>query len=525
MKINVLVIVALVVSMTLTACDDTTDSTGTSITDTKDLLAVTSATYPVKSSSVNAGAVYARNTTGYVGKVRDPETNPASYVTGNFMTQFHTFEDSFEDSFEGYTFPKLDSIVVNHDGVQTFICDIHKKNGEKLTEREKIDFIKVDSCTVGLYYTEFYGDSLANMTLTMHELAEPMKEGVKYYSNFDPMTLVRADGIKKDKTYTLTDLSVSEDDRSDDTYMASIAIKLNDLYTDKDGNKYDNYGQYIMKKYYEHPEYFKNSYEFINNVCPGFYFKNKAGLGSMAYISVSQLNVYFKYGDKVQSTDRDTIYVGVSNFSGTEEVLQSTNIENKNIENLISGDQEYTYVKSPAGIFTELELPVDDILAGHENDTLNTAKVVLTKMNNTTDSKYAFSEPSTLLLLPTDSLQTFFEGEQLPDYKTSYIATNSSSASTDYGTYTFNNIAGLITRMGAIKEQGLAEDPDWLTKHPNWNKALVVPVSATYTTQSSSYVLVKVVHDMSLSNIRLVKGTGNEDEIKISVIYSKFDKQ
>lgn len=497
MKIKTLAIIAALASMALTACDDTTDSTGTSITDTKDLLDVTSATFDVKSKSVLAGAVYANNTTGYVGKVRDPETG--SYVTGNFMTQFHTFED--------YSFPSRDSLVIVN-GTDTIIG----RDGE----------IRADSCTIGLYYTEFYGDSLANMTLTMHELEEPMKEGVKYMSDFDPMTLVRTDGngISKNKTYTLTDLSVSEDDRSEDTYMPSIALKLNDPYTDKDGRTYNNYGTYIMTKYYEHPEYFKNSYSFINNVCPGFYFKNKAGLGSMAYVTVSQLNVYFKFRS-------DSTYSGVANFAGTEEVLQATNIENKNIDALVA-DNSCTYIKSPAGIFTELELPVDEILNGHENDTINTAKVVLTKYNNTTDSQYALSTPQTLLLLPKDSLESFFENDQLPDYKTSFIAIDpsSSTSTTDYGTYTFNNISGVITYMDDIRKKGLASNSNWVAEHPDWNKVIIVPVSATYVTQSSTSVLVKVVHDMSLSSVKLVRGMGNANDstnaIKISVIYSKF---
>lgn len=495
MKINILAVIALVACMAVTACDDTTDSTGTSITDSKDLLNVTSATYYIKSKSVSSGAVYARNTTGYVGKVRDPETG--SYVTGNFMTQFHTFED--------YTFPSRDSLVIVN-GTDTIIG----QKGE----------IRADSCTVGLYYTSFYGDSLANMTLSMKELAEPMKEGVKYYSNQSPETegLIRTNGINKNKTYTLTDLSVSESDRSDASYMASISLKLNDPYTDKDGRRYNNYGTYIMTKYYEHPEYFKNSYTFINNVCPGFYFKNKAGLGSMAYITVSQLNVYFKFRN-------DSTYIGVANFSGTEEVMQATNIENKNVDDLVN-DESCTYIKSPAGIFTELELPVNDIVNSHENDTLNTAKVVLTKMNKKTDSKYAFDAPTTLLLLPKDSLKSFFENEQLPDYKTSYIASGSATNSSSYGIYTFNNIAGLISRMADIRKEGLATDSNWETEHPDWNKVLVVPVSATYITQNNSSVLVKIVHDMGLSSVRLVRGNGDADKkIKIDVIYSKFNNK
>lgn len=494
MKLNLLAFMAIGACLCFTACDDTTDSTGTSITDNKDLLNVSSATYQVKSRSVEAGALYARSTTGYVGKVRDPETG--AYVTGNFMTQFHTFED--------YAFPSKDSLVIVN-GTDTIIGS---------------DEIRADSCTLGLYYTEYYGDSLANMTLTMHELGEPMKEGVKYKSDFDPMTLVRTDGkgISKNKTYTMTDLSVSEEDRSDDTYMSSISIKLNDPYTDKNGVTYNNYGTYVMKMYYEHPEYFKNSYAFINNVCPGFYFKNKAGLGSMAYITVSQLNVYFKFRS-------DSTYTGVANFSGTEEVLQSTNIENKNIENLVS-DNSCTYVKSPAGIFTELELPVEEIFEGHENDTINTAKVVLKKFNSSTDSKYAFSAPSTLLLLPKDSVDNFFANGELPDYKLSYLATASTSTSTA-GSYIFNNISGLVTYMSNAHKEGLAADSEWETKHPDWNKVLIVPVSTTYVTVSSSQVLAEMSNDMSLSSVKFVRGMGDADDtvnnIDISVIYSKFN--
>lgn len=491
MKINVMAVIALTACMAFTSCDDTTDSTGTSITDTKDLLDVTSATYIVKSKSVKAGSVLARSATGYVGKVRDPETG--AYVTGNFMTQFHTFED--------YSFPSKDSLVIVN-GTDTIIGG---------------DEIRADSCTLGLYYTTFYGDTLATMTLSVNELGEPMQEGVNYYSDFDPMTLVRSDShaLQKNKTYTLTDLSVSEEDRSDDDYMASIMMRLNDSYTDKEGRTYNNYGTYIMQKYYEHPEYFKNSYSFIHNVCPGFYFKNKDGLGSMAYISVSQLTVYFKMYS-------DSTCVGVSNFSGTEEVLQATNISNENIDALVN-DNSCTYIKSPAGIFTELEIPVDDILDGHENDTINTAKIVLTAMNSKAEGEYAFDVPSQLLLLPKDSLDAFFTAGKLYDNKISFVTSYSST----YGTYTFSNVSALVTYMAAVRNKGIATDADWESKHPDWNKVLVVPVSLTTVTHNSTTVTVKVANDMSLSSVKLVRGMGDADDkvnnIEVNVVYSKFN--
>ena len=392
----------------LTACDDTTDTLGTSLTDDMDMLEVSTDTFEVTSCSFVADSVLSRNTIGYLGKIRDPETG--NYIKGDFMAQFGTLEN--------YYLPQKDSIVSVDE------------NGD----------VVADSCHIRLFYTTYYGDSLATMNLTAHEMAKPMEENVKYYSNFDPMKegLVRQDGMKINKTYTLADLSIDESERWDaSTYTPNIKINLNKEYVDKDGVKYNNFGTYILRQYYKNPDNFRNSYNFIHNVCPGFYFEVNDGLGSMAYVTVSQLNVYFRYNN-------DSIYVGTSSFAGTEEVLQTTNIVNDDnaIKNLAE-DNSCTYLKTPSGIFTEITLPVDDVKYGHENDTLNTAKLTLTRINNNNHGEYSLEAPTTLLMIPKDSLYSFFENGDIVDYQKSYVASYNSS----YNNYVFNNISSLITYM------------------------------------------------------------------------------
>lgn len=483
MKTIIYTVIAIISCITIASCDDTTDSIGNSLTDNMDMLKVTTDTFNVATRSIVADSVLSRSTTGYLGKIRDIETG--NYITGDFMAQFSTLEN--------YKLPEKDSIVSLQDGE-----------------------VIADSCSIRLFYTDYYGDSLATMNITAYEMNEPMKEGVKYYSNFDPIAegLIRNDGMKVNKTYTLTDLSISDEDRADESsYTPNIKINLNKPYTDKNGVTYNNYGTYIMRMYYEDPDRFKNSYNFIHEVCPGFYFKTNDGIGSMAYITVSQLNIYFRYLN-------DSTYVGTTSFSATEEVLQTTNISNdkQNIADL-ANDNTCTYLKTPAGIFTEITLPVDEITENHSNDTINTAKISLTRINNNTHDEYSLSAPSTLLMIPKDSLYTFFENGDNVDYKKSFIATYSSSTNQ----YTFNNISGMITYMADIKKKGLAENSSWLNEHPDWNKVVVIPVSVT--TNSSSQI-VKIVHDMSLTSTKLVGGSDNPYEpIKINVIYSKFNHE
>lgn len=483
MKTIIYTVIAIMSCITIASCDDTTDSIGNSLTDNMDMLKVTTDTFNVATRSIVADSVLSRSTTGYLGKIRDIETG--NYITGDFMAQFSTLEN--------YKLPEKDSIVSLQDGE-----------------------VIADSCSIRLFYTDYYGDSLATMNITAYEMNEPMKEGVKYYSNFDPIAegLIRNDGMKVNKTYTLTDLSISDEDRADESsYTPNIKINLNKPYTDKNGVTYNNYGTYIMRMYYEDPDRFKNSYNFIHEVCPGFYFKTNDGIGSMAYITVSQLNIYFRYLN-------DSTYVGTTSFSATEEVLQTTNISNdkQNIADL-ANDNTCTYLKTPAGIFTEITLPVDEIIENHSNDTINTAKIALTRINNNTHDEYSLSAPSTLLMIPKDSLYTFFENGDNVDYKKSFIATYSSSTNQ----YTFNNISGMITYMADIKKKGLAENSNWLNEHPDWNRVVVIPVSVT--TNSSSQI-VKIVHDMSLTSTKLVGGSENPYEpIKINVIYSKFNHE
>ena len=462
-------IAALLAILAIQSCDDNTSTIGTILTDNKDNLEIATDSFVVTTRSIASDSVLSRSTIAYLGKVRDPETG--AYVTGDYMTQFY--------SFENYTFPersRMRSII----------------DGE----------IVADSCEINLYYENTsYGDSLAAMKLTMYELATPMEESKLYYSNFSPIDegyLRSENGIAKERAYTLKYMNLSDDQRAKAT-TRSIKIKLNDPYTSKEGKTYNNYGSYLIDKYYQDASNYRNFYTFTHNVVPGFYFKTTNGLGSMADIYMTQLAVYFRY------LHSDTIAVGTAAFSGTEEVLQTTTFTNdKSTIDRLLADQSCTYIKTPAAIFTEVTLPIEDILRGHEGDTINTAKIVFRRINNTSTSNYALQPSTTLLMVPKYRMYSFFEKHEVADFKTTFLAT----LSTGKNSYTFDNISSLLRDL--YSRRG-TED---------WNKVVLIPVVTTYNSQNE---LTKVVHDMSLRSTRLVGGSENKNgDIKISIVYSKF---
>jgi len=463
-----------------TACEDTTDTLGNSLTNDVDRFKIVTDTFQVTSKSIKIDSVLATGQYSYLGRMKDPETG--AYVTSNYTTQFHVLEDLGVNMF-----PPIDSIA--------------SLNADKN--------VFADSCVMRIYFYSSVGDTLNPMQMTIKELSKPIEEGVKYYSNFDPEKkgLVRTDGkgVRKVKMYTAVDQNLSDSTRStiiNGTNMQYVVIPLNDKYVNN-GVEYENYGSFIMRKFYENPKNFKNSYNFIHNVCPGFYIKSTDGVGLMSQVYTTELITYYRY------LSNNSPVTGVSLMTGTEEVMQTTYVSNDNdmMQQLVD-DNSCTYLKTPAGIFTEVTLPIDDIKNGHLNDTISSAKIVFTRYN-LKDKNSEITEPTSLLMLPKDSLYSFFEHKNLPDNKTSYIASYSSSLNT----YTYSNISGLITQMYETKANG----------SPDWNKVVLVPVNITYNTSSSSSSITNISNQMTLSSTRLVGGSGNTHApIKISVIYNKF---
>ncbi|MBQ6203701.1 MAG: DUF4270 domain-containing protein [Prevotella sp.] len=468
MKLKHLAALSLLFSMTFAACSDNTDTIGQSLTDNMDHVQIYTDTFTVTTRSIEAGAVVSRTQTGLIGRIKDPETG--AYITGDMMTQLHIPE--------GFYMISKDSLInVSPDGQ-----------------------IYADSCSIRYYYNSFLGDSLATMKATLYELEKPVEEGQRYYSDFDPIEkgyIRTAEGaIKKQKSYTLHDYTIGK--------SGSIKISLNDPYTDRNGKTYNNYGTYLMRSYYEHPEYYKNSQKFIYNVCPGFFLKTDAGIGSMANIVFTEIDIYF------HTYRNDSTIVNTIPISGTEEVLQLTKVSNDNeaIKQLVS-DNTCTYLKTPAGIFTEMTIPVEKIMNGHANDTLNTAKVALTRINNIIKDNNQMKTPSTVMMILKDSVDVFFDKNKVPNNRDSFLALTSGN------TYTFNNISNLIRLMYRHKQEGKASE--------DWDKVLIIPVTTTTQTLNNTTTIVKVDYDMSLTSTRLVGGSENpHNDITLSVIYSKF---
>lgn len=485
------------------ACDDDTSVIGYDVMPSGDNVVALDSTFLMTTKTVKVDSVLANTSTCYLGCVVDPELRIKT--TSSFLAQFHLPED--------FKLPAIDRMVKDGDGA-----------------------VYADSVDLRFYIESFYGDSLATMKLHVQELDldNPLEESETYYTNIDVSEYVNADSpYQKTLTYAVKDLTRPDSETDGSTYYRQIAVKMP-----------AEYGTYLLQCYYEHPEWFTNSYQFIHKVCPGFYFESAGGVGSMVKSAMMAMNVYFRY-HTTNSFGNDTIVDGMQRFGATEEVIQSTAVDNQYPQALSPDEIEnltYTFVKSPSNYFTEATIPVSDIVDGtHYNDSINSAKVTFRTYASETNSDYGIEPPEYLLLVRKQNLDSFFASGQLPNSSDSYLSNRyGMTGGTMYNYYQFTNLAQLITNLKVERDEGAGvqiSDTEaqreekyavWEAANPDWNKVYLVPIEPTYTQSTSTYgtttnVLQSVKSQLGLKSVRLEGG--KDTPLELQVIYSRYSRR
>ena len=441
------------------ACDDTTDKIGGSIIPENDNIEIKSKTYHASTRSIAVDSVLGKTDKVYLGRFTDPQTG--SILEADFMAQFNCVEG-------GNAFPAEGEV-----------------KGDSAVRTE-----------LRLFFTTFFGDSTNAMEAEVYQLHTTLDESKKYYTDIDPTQFYdpTVQPLAK-KVYTAIDYTLEDSELESNEHYANVCIPLP-----------NSIGTGMIKLYREHPEYFANATSFIENVCPGYYVKSTHGDGTILYIDQVALNVHFV------EAKSDSVYV--TQFVSTEEVLQTNRFSTQQVQQLVE-DTTATYLKTPAGIFTEVTLPIAEMMA--DGDSINSASIIFNRYNDNVASRFKFGTPQTLLMVRKAEMNTFFEKNRLTDN----ISALHTGYNTTYSRYEYSNIARLVIHAENERQAWLAAHPgsteeDYALAHPDWNKVVLIPVT---TVEDSNGSIVNFRHDLSLNSTRLV---GGKDEIEIKVICSAF---
>lgn len=456
MKVKLFTLGLALGAILLGSCDDETSLVGSSIQPDGDKINVFQDTIRMNASTVLLDSIYAKTTTGLLGEFYDP-------IYGNLKSDY----------------------------VCQFYCPEEFKF--KHTPLDE----KIDSINFQIIYSSWVGDSLAPMQAQIYKVSKPLER--IYYTNVDPLDFCDMKTSYGSKSYTAYDMSVPDSIRNitdtDDKnyYVPNVKIRMA-----------KEIGQAFYEESVNHPETFKNQ-EAFNRFFPGLYVTTTYGTGNILGVNRSSLFIYYRYKTKSTSTGNDTILSTYERFNTTQEVIQLNSLKNGNLEQLLQPNDEYTYMKTPAGVCTKLEIPVADIKETIEGRIINNLPFKMTALAQE-DWEYALGIPKNLLLLPEDSVKNFFESGNIQDNKTSYIGAYTAAGRT----YDFGNISRVL-------EEHLKNNPDENLR------LLVIPVEHTTQTSNSYYdqtnVTISVNHYMTPSGVKLKK---DPESMKFLLTTSKY---
>ena len=447
------------------SCDDATTGIGDSTIAAGDSIPAGAAVYDVYTRSILADSVYARTSTAYLGKYTDSQFGEFS---ADFIAQFNCTDN--------YEFPET---VQEITGIQ-----------------------------MRMYYEKFFGDESNAMRMQIDTLDKviPEKELSTFYTSVDPTQYYDENSkpIAR-KAFAATGASVN------DTTIVNYDSWGNPTSTSyywQDVKLPTSLGKYMYDKYKEDKNNYKNAENFIKNVLKGFYVHCTHGDGTILYFNDMQLRLNFKYLIESKSGKLDSLVNGSATFAATKEVIQANRFQNSDRLKELIEEKDYTYLKTPAGIFTEVTLPIEEIHKMHMRDTLNAASITFTRYNEKSDKKYPMGIPQTLLMVRKCDMHNFFEKNKTFDGLTSFIAEYVGSSETA-NTYSFPNISSLITLCINEKKEGKNE--------ADWNKVVLIPVK---TETDSNGTIIGLKSNLDMESACLMGGENHP--LKMQILYTTF---
>jgi hypothetical protein len=437
----------------LNACNDEMGTVGSTIQPEDDKAIVYTDTFKMKASTVLIDSVYAKSVYGLLGEFYDP-------LFGNLKSDY--------------------------------ICQFYTSEGFRFSHTP-IDG-KIDSVSLNIFYNrgKWVGDSLAPMEVTVFPIVKQLERN--FYTHLNPQDYADMQNPAGQQAYTPRNLHVS------DSVWNLASTDANYYYPQIKIELPKTLGQKFYDETINNPSSFANQQVF-NVFFPGLYITNTFGSGNILTVNSTVMMIHYRYLTASLSGAVDSIVDTYEVFTVTPEVIQLNNFYNTEITHLLEPNDLCTYLKTPAGVFTRLTLPVKEILSRIKGRRVNTFYLSLKAMPQE-EWKYTLTPPDHLLLLPEDSLSGFFREGRLQNSITSFVSSQYTSLAYDFG-----NLSALLKYL--VENEPDKEELDFL----------VIPVEMTTKQSSSGSIVTTALNNyLKPSGVRLRK---DGETLRFQVVTSR----
>ena len=443
------------------ACNDNASKVGFTTQPKDEVLTAKADTFLLSAQTVEVPSIYSRSTYTLLGQLSDPLFGD---LRSSYVTRLRHAP--------GFKFA-------------------HEPEGKK-----------IDSAFVEISYSSWAGDSTLWAKASIYEVTKPLPDS--HYSG-DIRSYLQ--GAKH-----LGSGSYKAENKTGDHFIYIPVDKA--------------IGQRFYDASVQHPEYFESQKAFEENLLRGIYVESSTGSGCMLSVYSTALLIYYTYtvnGKTADGKADSVIHRRASyRFANTNQLYLSQQFDHANRDELLKPNSKYSFITSPLGLATELTLTKEDlnrvVRSGWSPKTkrlFNEAKLTL-PVDIPADGRTVLQPPKYLLLLPADSVKTFFETGQshLTQPDVAFLSSEYSILSREYN---FSNISKLITQH--IENHKSETSSSIEIKQPL--RLLLVPVSLEGgKSGSSSSDVTGVAHYLFPSGVRIKLDNG---KIRLGIIHTTYE--
>lgn len=425
-----------------------------------------------------------------IGKDVLPDYLKSKPISHNFSVKLRTVEagtkehenNIYVSSAKGYLgrIPNKDFGAVETE----FMTQFYIPPGFRFRDEAVIQ--KIDSVRINLYYDRFVGDSIANMSVAAYKITKPLEHNK--YSISDVDGYMGEELGKKSFWAGRGDRKLFNNKGKPNGYILSIPVStaLGQEFFDR-----SKAGDAVFASQKAFDAFF-----------PGIYLRTSAGQGSVIRVNSTELTFY--YSKEVEVTDPKTkekkkvIRPFTQSLIHTSEVAQLSRFVNHATDKLIANTKE-AIIKAPAGTWVEMTIPTREMVkllseapSGYTrrlNAATYTLQGIIPDAKSASDP-YKLSIPQTILMLPKDRAQKFFE-EELTDNVPSEVYTSflGEIAVPSSNAYIFGNIGPVLI--------------EHIAKKPTEDLVvLLVPVERTTTAPNQGRRTISLSHQVLPSGMK-----------------------
>lgn len=282
-----------------------------------------------------------------------------------------------------------------------YLCEFF--SSEKTTIHNRA--FAIDSVQFVFMASGFYGDTVSPMGISVYKLNKKLEKD--FFTNIDPSKYCDLSHLMARGMFVVQDIPSS----------GKIVANADTLL-----------GHQFLERWKQDSTVFKSP-EALKKFFPGAYVTTTFGSGTLVNVKYTLFDIHYKYVGRNKGNTADSIMTDYFRISVTPEVIQMNHIENSIPSDILAENSQKSYLKTPAGVCTELTIPLKEIIkkAGDKN-IINSAVLKIKGMTEEEELS-GLPRPSMLLLVNKDSLSNFFVDKKQPDDLTSYILWNTNNFS------------------------------------------------------------------------------------------------